>query len=138
MRKFTGIALATLILGCGHTDTPQVAVPTPRQETVTVKVTKVEWTQRETNGTLWAEIRFIARDGSKRFRFFANCNQNVNEYHCGFFTPHVGQKYVIELHHEPGTNFCVITDDGSSTGLKLHTYVLETEELIPWWNRLTE
>jgi hypothetical protein len=135
MRKFAGIVLATLILGCA--DTPRVAVPTPRQETLTVKVTKVEWTKREINGILWAEIRFIAHDGSKRFRFFANCNQNVSEV-CRFFTPHVGQKYVIELHHEPSTNFCVITDDGSSTGLKSNYYVLETEELMPWWNRLTE
>jgi hypothetical protein len=129
--------LATIMIilsqGCGS---HQAAAN--KQEIVTIKVTKAERTEREMSGVLWAEFRFVANDGSKRYRFFANCNQNVSEYHCQFFTPRVGQTYTIELHHEPSVSFGVISEDGSGTGLKEHYYTLESEESISWWNRLTE
>jgi hypothetical protein len=47
-------------------------------------------------------------------------------------------KDVMELHHEPNASFAEVTDDGSSTGLKMHNYEVESEELRPWWNKLTE
>lgn len=129
------LATMTVMLsqGCGS---HQAAAN--KQETLTIKVTKAERTEREVNGVLWAEFRFVASDGSKRYRFFANCNETVSGYHCQFFTPRVGQTYTIELHHEPSVDFCVISDDGSSTGLKEHYYTLESEESISWWSRLTE
>jgi hypothetical protein len=131
------LALALILQGCGL-KTHEVAEPTPRIQTIRVKVTRVERADRELNGFLWAELRFVANDGNRRYHFFTNCRQDVNDYHCEFFTPTVGQKYVIELHREPSQSFCTITDNGSSTGLTMHYYREESEESMSLWSRVTE